>query len=70
MVVRAGRIHARSKAKPLTLEETLEILGANDLQVETEERKSTDDPASVGQEKAKPSKLSRLFDRLAERLGT
>jgi len=69
-----GQIHARSRARPKTLEETLEILGAGELHVE-------DDPAAallndsgvrhlkLEAAKAKPSKLSRLIERLSERMG-
>ncbi len=72
-VFRAGRIQATRKAKQMTLEETLEILGANDLEVDTKKKR-----AASGEEvslpaappSGKPSKLSRLFERLSERLGT
>jgi hypothetical protein len=72
-VVRPGRVNARSKAKPMTLEETLEILGANSLEVESEARRKDGGsvrPAHAASGKDKPSKLSRLFDRLSERLGS
>ncbi len=69
-----GQIHARTHTKPKTLEETLEILGAGELRVD-------DDPAGLLKDsglrqmklepsKAKPSKLSRLIDRLSERMGS
>ena len=72
-VFRAGRVHARSKVKNMTLEQTLEILGANDLAVETPEKRVANGDeavAPVAPAPSKPSKLSRLFERLSERLGT
>jgi hypothetical protein len=76
VVRRVGQVHAQRKVKPMTLEETLEILGANQLEVEggaAAPQRSADE-AGVRQVqleriKGKPSKLSRLFDRLSERLG-
>lgn len=72
-VFRAGRIHAKSKAKQMTLEETLEILGANDLAVEPPEGRAANGEAALAPAApahGKPSRLSRLFERLSERLGT
>jgi hypothetical protein len=68
---------ARStKPKKLTLEETLEILGAGDLKVddgrgafintETAANAAAPRPQPA---KAKPSRLGRLFERLSERIG-
>lgn len=72
-VFRPGRIHAKLKAKSMTLEETLEILGANDLEVEPRGRAAAggeDAPTPAAPPAGKPSRLSRLFERLSERLGT
>jgi hypothetical protein len=66
---------ARAKPKKLTLEETLEILGASDLKVDDgrsalinqeSAANATSKPQST---KAKPSRLGRLFERLSERIG-
>jgi hypothetical protein len=71
-VFRAGRIHATRKAKSMTLEQTLEILGANDLEVDARKARAanTEGAAAAPAPAGKPSKLSRLFERLSERLGT
>lgn len=75
-VFRAGRVHAARKTRQMTLEETLEILGANDLEVDARKKRATDGveapeiPAPAVPPSGKPSKLSRLFERLSERLGT
>ena len=72
-VFRAGRVHAARKTRQMTLEETLEILGANDLEVDARKKRATDEievPAPAAPPSGKPSKLSRLFERLSERLGT
>jgi hypothetical protein len=74
VVRRVGQVHAARRVKPMTLEETLEILGANQLEVEGgASRRSSGDPSlrhvRLERVKGKPSKLSRLFDRLSERLG-
>jgi hypothetical protein len=67
---RAGRqVNARSRAKPMTLEETLEILGAGELKIADGRRASIND--GLGQlsdsdgAKDKPSRLGRLFERLS-----
>jgi hypothetical protein len=71
----AARVQAKAKAKPMTLEETLEILGAGELEVDQEHRALINDSGvrhlqleSV--KPGKPSRLGKLFERLAERLGT
>ncbi len=78
VVRRVGQVHAQRKVKPMTLEETLEILGANQLEVEGKGKgnasyRSADESGvrhvRLERVKGKPSKLSRLFDRLSERLG-
>jgi hypothetical protein len=71
----AARVQAKAKAKPMTLEETLEILGAGELQID-DGRKALINDSGVrhlqleAAKPGKPSKLARLFERLAERLGT
>jgi hypothetical protein len=76
-----GQVHARARAKPRTLEETLEILGAGELQVADSSAGLLSDSNSLLNDSGVPhlkseaakakssSKLSRLFDRLAERIG-
>ncbi|MGH8255412.1 MAG: hypothetical protein ACRET0_04300, partial [Steroidobacteraceae bacterium] len=68
-----GQVHARSRARPMTLEETLEILGAGALQMDDrpglppsdlDKRQPRHDTV-----KSRPSKLTRLFERLSDRLG-
>lgn len=57
--------------RPLSLEETLEILGAGDLQVDNGRGERVND-ASLRERKSLPpsgSRFSRLINRLAERLG-
>ena len=68
---------ARAKPKKLTLEETLEILGAGDLKVDDGrgELLNSDTAANAAAPrpqpaKAKPSRLGRLFERLSERIGS
>ena len=73
--LRTGRqVNGRAKSKPMTLEETLEILGAGQLQMDdgrkplindTAHRASSSEPA-----KGKPSRFGRLLERLSERLGS
>ncbi|HEX3835795.1 MAG TPA: hypothetical protein VHW25_02445 [Steroidobacteraceae bacterium] len=64
-----GRLNAHERRSPQTLEETLEILGAGELQIEGARRELT----SEGQIRhldvkvQKHSPFSRLLDRLAER---
>jgi hypothetical protein len=71
----ATRVQANAKAKALTLEETLEILGAGELQVD-DGRKALINDSGVrhlqleAAKPGKPSRLGKLFERLAERLGT
>jgi hypothetical protein len=72
----AARAAATARPKKLTLEETLEILGAGDLKVDdgrgellnTESAANAAAPKSVAA-KDKPSRLGRLFERLSERIG-
>jgi hypothetical protein len=66
---RGNRVHAQEKRAPKTLEETLEILGAGELQMEGAKKK----PASAGGVQhlsvkvQKNSPFTRLLDRLSER---
>jgi hypothetical protein len=73
-VRKPGQVHATTPLKPKTLEETLEILGANQLQVDNERGPSIND-SGVGHlrpvtGKGRSSKLSRLIGRLSERMGS
>jgi hypothetical protein len=73
--LRAGRqINGRAKSKAMTLEETLEILGAGSLQIEDSRRPLINEDAPRGgtteQAKGKPSRFGRLLERLSERLGS
>ena len=71
----AARAAAAAKPKRLTLEETLEILGAGDLKVDDgrKELLSTETAANAARpnphSKGKASRLGRLFERLSERIG-
>jgi hypothetical protein len=64
-----SRVHASEKRGPKTLEETLEILGADQLQIEGSRKKAAGDGAirHVDMKVQKNSAFSRLLDRLAER---
>jgi hypothetical protein len=57
--------------RPLSLEETLEILGAGDLQMEDRRGELLNDSAQHERKRPAPSgsRFSRLINRLAERLG-
>jgi hypothetical protein len=65
---RGDRVHAHEKRAPKTLEETLEILGADELQIEGG-RKLVSEGAikHVDMKVTKNSAFTRLLDRLAER---
>ena len=66
--LRGNRVHASDKRSPKTLEETLEILGADELQIEGAKRKKPAGDVRHPEPKVqKNSALSRLLDRLAER---
>ena len=58
-------------SRPLSLEETLEILGAGDLQIDNGRRELLNDSAQHDRKTPAPrgSRFSRLINRLAERLG-
>lgn len=71
---RAGRPGGgRSRAKSMTLEETLEILGADQLDVDDGRRPLINTPEPKENlpkpDKAKPSRFGRLLERLSERMG-
>jgi hypothetical protein len=73
--LRTGRqVNGRAKSKAMTLEETLEILGAGSLQIEDSRRPLINEDAPRGgateQAKGKPSRFGRLLERLSERLGS
>jgi hypothetical protein len=73
--LRAGRqVNGRAKSKAMTLEETLEILGAGSLQIEDSRRPLINEDAPRGgateQAKGKSSRFGRLLERLSERLGS
>jgi len=58
--------------RPLSLEETLEILGAGELQIESNRRRDLLSESAVRDRKrpeASTSRFGRLINRLAERLG-
>jgi hypothetical protein len=70
---KSGVASARAKAKPMTLEETLEILGASQLQMD-DSREATINDSGVHHlrsepVKQRPSRFGRLIERLSERLG-
>ncbi|MFI4914017.1 MAG: hypothetical protein ACHQAR_02370 [Steroidobacterales bacterium] len=70
---KGGIAPARAKAKPMTLEETLEILGAGQLQMD-DGREATINDSGVHHLQLEPvkqraSKFGRLIERLSERLG-
>ena len=71
----ASRVQAKAKAKPMTLEETLEILGASELQIDDGRKELINDSGVrhlqfEAAKPGKPSRLGKLFEKLAERLGT
>ena len=72
--LRTGRqVNGRATSKPMTLEETLEILGAGQLQMDDGRRPLINEaaPRAPAREpaKGKPSRFGRLLERLSERLG-
>jgi hypothetical protein len=65
--------NGRARTKPMTLEETLEILGAGELKMDDGRAPLINDQA-VAAPRPKParnksSRLGRLFERLSERMG-
>jgi hypothetical protein len=67
-------VNGGSKTKAMTLEETLEILGAGELQMDDGRapliNESGPAPARDKLVKNKASRLGRLFERLSERMGS
>jgi hypothetical protein len=63
-------VPGRSRNKPMSLEETLEILGAGELQMDDSRGPLINDTAQARSKpaKEKASRLGRLFERLAERI--
>jgi hypothetical protein len=57
----------------MTLEETLEILGAGELKMDDGRVPLINEPGSAAPKpkpaRNKPSRLGRLFERLSERMG-
>ena len=69
-----GAVGGRTRTKPMTLEETLEILGAGELRMD-DGRKPLIDESVETHARAKPvknkaSRLGKLFERLSERIGS
>ncbi|HEY3730880.1 MAG TPA: hypothetical protein VGL28_06415 [Steroidobacteraceae bacterium] len=68
-----GVVQGRARTKPLTLEETLEILGASELKMDDGRAPLINDSGSARSNtksaRGKPSRLGRLFERLSERMG-
>ncbi|HTW37854.1 MAG TPA: hypothetical protein VMD49_04730 [Steroidobacteraceae bacterium] len=65
----AGRVRAREKRSPQTLEETLEILGADQLEIDEGRGERLNDTGvrHLKMERRKESPFMKLLDRLAER---
>jgi len=66
----AGKVGARERRTPQTLEETLEILGANELAIDTGTGESLNDTGvrHLSVEVQKNTPFSRLLERLSERV--
>jgi hypothetical protein len=69
-----GAVSGRARTKPMTLEETLEILGAGELRMD-DGRAPLIDESVEAHARAKPAKnkssrLGKLFERLSERIGS
>ena len=67
-------VSGRPRTKPMTLEETLEILGAGELKMD-DGRQPLIDNSVEAHARAKPAKnkasrLGKLFERLSERMGS
>ena len=67
---RAGRVRAREQRSPQTLEETLEILGASQLQIDTGSGETLNDSGvrHLRVEVQKNTPFRRLIERLSERV--
>ena len=66
----AGKVSARERRTPQTLEETLEILGANELAIDSGNGESLNDTGvrHLRVEIQKNTPFSRLLERLSERV--
>ena len=66
----AGKVSARERRTPQTLEETLEILGANELAIDNGKRDTLSDTGvrHLRVEVQKNTPFSRLLERLSERV--
>jgi hypothetical protein len=66
----AGKVGARERRTPQTLEETLEILGANELAIDNARSKSVSDTGvrHLRVQVQKNTPFSRLLERLSERV--
>ncbi|HEY1889876.1 MAG TPA: hypothetical protein VGG63_05685 [Steroidobacteraceae bacterium] len=66
----AGTVNARERRTPQTLEETLEILGANELAIDNGSRETLSDTGvrHLRVEVQKNTPFSRLLERLSERV--
>jgi hypothetical protein len=67
------QLNGRARARPLTLEETLEILGAGQLEIDDARAATINDTTAQqprAAQKPRSSRLGRLLERLSERLGT
>jgi hypothetical protein len=69
-----GAVSGRARTKPMTLEETLEILGAGELKMD-DARQPLIDGSVEAHARSKPAKnkasrLGKLFERLSERIGS
>ena len=66
---KGGRVNARDRKGPQTLEETLEILGASELEMDTGSNETLNDTGvrHLRVEVQKNTPFSRLLDRLSER---
>jgi hypothetical protein len=67
-------VNGRARTKPMTLEETLEILGAGELKMDDGRAPLINDSTAAQPRpqpaKNKASRLGRLFERLSERIGS
>jgi hypothetical protein len=68
--VQPGKVGARERRTPQTLEETLEILGANELAIDSGTGESLNDTGvrHLRVEIQKNTPFSRLLERLSERV--
>jgi hypothetical protein len=66
----AGRVQARAKSRPQTLEETLEILGASQLEIDRDRGELVNETGvrHLKVQVRKNTPFTRLLDRLTERI--